>query len=88
MKVLIDPGIERLVREKIESGRYDSADAVVHEALLAFLKDDPKLSVRIRALRKEIDRGLNNIAHGKVAELDRSVIKRRGRSRLASTREK
>ncbi|HRQ89961.1 MAG TPA: type II toxin-antitoxin system ParD family antitoxin [Bacteroidia bacterium] len=33
MNVSLTPELERLVREKVESGLYDNADEVVHEAL-------------------------------------------------------
>jgi Arc/MetJ-type ribon-helix-helix transcriptional regulator len=84
MKVIIDRDIEKLVQYTVERGRYDSADQLVRDALLAFLKTDPKLHARIRSLQKEIDLGLHDIKHGKVAKFDPKAIKRSARRRLSS----
>ena len=61
MKSIIDPDIEKLVQETVESGRYDSPKELVRDALLAFLKTDARFHARIRRLQKEIDLGLRDI---------------------------
>ena len=81
---MIDPDIEKLVQETIDSGKYRSPKQLVRDALLAFLKTDPKLHARIRRLQKEIDVGLREIADGKVAKFDANAIKRSARRRVSS----
>jgi antitoxin ParD1/3/4 len=66
MNVSLTPELEKLVQEKVESGRYTSASEVVREALRLMEKRDQRLAEReqaLQAFQAEMDR--------RVAELDR-----------------
>ncbi|HET7346876.1 MAG TPA: type II toxin-antitoxin system ParD family antitoxin [Acidobacteriaceae bacterium] len=66
MNVSLTPELEKLVQEKVESGRYTSASEVVREALRLMEKRDQRLAEReqaLQAFQAELDR--------RVAELDR-----------------
>ena len=79
MNVPLNPQQEELIKQKIESGLYQSPDEVIDAALRLLDERDRKLE----ALRKDIAEGL---ASGSGRPFDESVerdIKRRGRERLA-----
>jgi antitoxin ParD1/3/4 len=59
MNVSLTPELEKLVQEKVESGRYTSASEVVREALRLMEKRDQRLAEREQALQvfqAEMDR--------------------------------
>ncbi len=79
MNVSISKHYEKLVKQKVESGEYASHAEVVHEALRLLEERDKKL----KALRQDIQDGLDS---GPGRPFDESVvedIKRRGRERLS-----
>ena len=60
MTIILPPELERLVLEKVNRGEYESADALVEEALQRLIEDDANRSEileRIEAAEGEIDRG-------------------------------
>lgn len=63
MHVILTPQLEAMVRQKVESGRYDDASAVVRDALrlLAERDDDRDSLHRLRAAiaigQDQLDRG-------------------------------
>ena len=59
MNVSLTPELEKLVQEKVESGRYTSASEVVREALRLMEKRDQRLAEReqaLQAFQAEMDR--------------------------------
>ena len=78
MSLTIPPEFSSVIRESIESGRVRSEDEVVAEALRLLQRHEQKLA----ALRADLQVGLDDIAAGRVMELDLEDIKRRGRERL------
>ena len=42
MKTALSPDVERLIMEKVKSGRYHSADEVVRKSLILLQKDEEK----------------------------------------------
>ncbi len=84
MKVIFDSQVEKLVNESVESGKYDSPEVLVRDAVLALLKKDATLQTRIERLQKEVRSGLRDIDRGKVGEFNKDVIKQLGRHRLSS----
>jgi antitoxin ParD1/3/4 len=63
MNVLIDGQSERLIRERVDSGRYPDAPAVVREALRLLDERD-----RLQELRAELQIGLEQIERGEVVD--------------------
>ena len=88
MRVMIDSDIEKLLRATVESGRYTSANEVVREALLSFLKLDSRNRSRLHGLRRELSKGLDDVREGRIAEFDRKAIKARAKQQLTAAREK
>jgi antitoxin ParD1/3/4 len=61
MNVVLSPESEELVREKVASGRYQDAGAVLEEALLVLDERD-----RIAAMRAALDVAEEAVARGEV----------------------
>jgi antitoxin ParD1/3/4 len=85
MNVSLTPQLEALVQRKVESGLYGSASEVMREALRLLEERDRLRSMRLEALRAEIQQGLDS---GEPTPLDMDAIKARGRKRLAAERKK
>ena len=85
MNVSLTPQLEAWVQRKVESGLYGSASEVMREALRLLEERDRFRSMRLEALRTEIQQGL---ASGAPTPLDMGAIKARGRKRLAAERKK
>jgi len=72
-----------LVKGAVEGGDYASSSEVVREALRDWkLKRELRLQ-KIVELKAEIDRGLADLAKGRIAEFDAERIIRRGRKLLS-----
>jgi antitoxin ParD1/3/4 len=73
MDVHLSEDLEKLVQEQLESGRYDSADEVIGEALHALEQRDQELEARATAFKVEIERRLGN---GPATPMDFGAVKR------------
>ena len=80
MNVSLTPQLEELVRNKVETGLYNSASEVVREALRLLEERDRLKELRLDELRKEIQKGLDS---GPATPLDFEELKGRARKRLA-----
>ncbi len=73
-----------LVKGAIKDGGYASTSEVIREALRDWkLKRDLQLQ-QLAALRLDIDRGLADVAEGRLVTYDRERIVGRGRKQFAS----
>lgn len=79
MDVHLPAELERLVQDKVASGRYRSADDVISTALRAFEEQDLALDARAQAFKAEIERRL---ASGPATPMDFSEVKRRIRAEV------
>jgi antitoxin ParD1/3/4 len=79
MNVHLPAELERLVQDKVASGRYRSADDVISTALRALEEQDLALDTRAQAFRAEIERRL---ASGPATPMDFSEVKRRIRAEV------
>ena len=84
MNVNLTPELERAVREKVDSGLYNSASEVVREALRLMKERDALQQIRLEELRKEIRAGIAQADRGELSDLDIEQIKAEGRERLAT----
>ena len=60
MNVSLTRELEKLVNDKVKSGRYLSASEVVRDALRLLEERDRLQELRLEELRKEIRKGLNS----------------------------
>ena len=65
MNVSLTPELERMVQEKVESGRYTSASEVVREALRLMETRDQRMAEREEALKE-----FQAMLDGRIAEAD------------------
>ena len=91
MNVSLTPTLEELVQRKVATGLYNSASEVIREALRLLEERDEMRKMRLAALRKEINVGLDQLERGEVSEYDdkslntlAADIKTKGRKRLAA----
>ncbi len=73
---------ERLVHERVASGRYVSFNAVVRDGLRLIEEREQRRNAKLEALRKDIADGLES---GAPEPLNIDSIKAEGRRRLAAT---
>jgi antitoxin ParD1/3/4 len=65
MNVSLTPELERYVEEKVRSGRYRSSSEVLRESLRIMQQVDEEREARLMALRREIDRGFEELDRGR-----------------------
>lgn len=73
MNVNLTPELENLVNEKVSSGLYNSASEVVRDALRLLREQDELRRIRQDELRKEIRRGIDASAQGRVKDGEEAV---------------
>lgn len=80
MNISLTPHLEDWVKDKVESGFYNSASEVMREALRLLAERDQLRDLRLEELRREIQKGIDS---GPATPLKMEDIKARGRERLA-----
>ena len=90
MNVSLTPQLEKLVREKLASGLYNSASEVIREALRLLEEKDRLRQLRFEELKKLVAEGVEALDRGEYLELDEQGMKnyladvnKRGHERLA-----
>jgi len=81
MNISLTPQLEKLVQERVKSGRYTSASEVIREALRLLESHDRGL-VQLHA---DVDAGLRQLDEGRASPFDSQAverIKQSGRARL------
>lgn len=72
--------LENRVREHVASGLYGSASEVIREALRLFESYQTVQTASLDALKTEIAKGLADVQAGRVAVVNMSAIKAKGRA--------
>jgi antitoxin ParD1/3/4 len=80
MNVFLPSEMEARVREHVASGLYGSASEVIREALRLFEAYQSVKTLSLAALKADIDRGMNDVAAGRVSKMDMESIKVQGRA--------
>lgn len=81
MDISLPTDLESWVKTKVESGLYNSASEVMREALRLLEERDQLNSLRLEALRRDIQEEMDS---GEPSPLDMDAIKARSRARLAA----
>ena len=84
MNVSLTPELEKLVERKVKTGRCQTASEVIREALRVLEERDQVAALRLRELRKEIQKGLK----GQFTSFDPEETKRDVRRRMAAAKSK
>lgn len=82
LNVNLTPELEGLIRQKVSSGRYNSASEVVREALRLMEAEDQLRAAKLQHLRHDIQEGLQS---GTARSWSVSDMKREGRKRLKAS---
>jgi antitoxin ParD1/3/4 len=83
MTITLPLAMAAIIKGAVEEGDVASSSEVIREALRDWkLKRELRIH-RIAELKAEIDRGLADLAEGRIAEFDTERIIRRGRKILA-----
>ena len=64
MNISLTPELERLVDDRVKSGRYASASEVIREGLRLLEEQEALKQQRLTEVRKKIDRGLEQLDQG------------------------
>ncbi len=87
MNVSLTPELERLVTEKVASGRYQSASEVFREALRLLEEQDRLREMRLEEVRRQIAIGLEQARRGDLVDgeqvFERLQERARGRRKEA-----
>jgi antitoxin ParD1/3/4 len=84
LTITLPSDIAALVKSAVEAGDYASSSEVVSEALRDWLSRRAQQMPDLAALKADIDKGLADVADGRVEEFDAARIVERGRKRLAA----
>jgi antitoxin ParD1/3/4 len=66
MNVSLTPELEQVIDLKVKSGKYSSASEVVREGLRLLQQRDDIHEAKLRALRDEIQKGVDDLEAGRV----------------------
>jgi antitoxin ParD1/3/4 len=65
MNVSLTPQLEDMINSKVESGQYNSASEVVREGLRLLQERDLTREEKLRWLRGEIEKGIDDLEAGR-----------------------
>lgn len=82
MTITLPSNMAAVVKGAVEGGDYASSSEVVREALRDWKMKRALQLQELAALKADIDRGLNDLAEGRVREFDSTRIIERGRKLL------
>ena len=84
MNISITPELEKLIDKKVKSGMYNSASEVIREGLRLLKEQDELKELRLKELKKEIQKGYDSASNSNVAEWDLNQFKNKVRSRASN----
>ncbi len=84
MTITLPSDMAAVVKGAVEGGDYASSSEVVREALRDWKMKRALQFQELAALKADIDRGLADLAEGRVQDFDKARIVERGRKLLAS----
>lgn len=76
MNINLTPQLEAMIRQKVDSGLYNSASEVVRDALRLMDEKDRLRNAKLDQLRQALQEGLTS---GPATDWDPEDIKRKGR---------
>ena len=83
MNIVLKPELEQFIADKVRAGQYANVDEIVNEAL-GVLKEQEEFSPQHEAyLRREINRGLDQLNAGQRADFSAAKIIAEERNRMA-----
>lgn len=83
MTITLPADMATIVKRAVEGGDYASSSEVVREALRDWKMKRALQMNELASLKSDIDRGLTDVAEGRVQDFDATRIIERGRKLLA-----
>ena len=80
MNVSLTPHLESYIKQKVAGGMYNSVSEVIREALRLLEERDALQSMKLEALRHDINQGLTSLDNGEGKPLDIDTVKAKARS--------
>tara|TARA_R110001592_G_scaffold362628_1_gene677406 strand:- start:8127 stop:8393 length:267 start_codon:yes stop_codon:yes gene_type:complete len=80
MNVSLTPELEQLVKQKVAAGMYNSASEVMREALRLLEERDELRKLKLKALRQDIQQGIDDLDQTGGEVLDMEIIKAKARA--------
>ena len=84
MNVSLTPELEKLVENKVKSGRYQSASEVIREGLRLLDEQDQVRETRLQEVRRKIRTGLDQLDRGE--GIDGDAVLKALKQKSAATR--
>jgi len=78
MNISLTPTLEKLIQQRVKSGRYQTASEVVREALRVLEERDESLNARKAELLAKIKKGIDDVNAGRVHPFDMAEIRKKG----------
>jgi len=82
MNISLTPQLEGYVKQKVATGLYNSSSEVIREGLRLLEERDMMKNMKLEALRKELNVGIDSLNEGKGLAFDKESIKAKGREAL------
>jgi len=80
MNVSLTPKLEDFVKQKVDQGLYNSVSEVMREALRLLVERDAEKEMKLVALRRDLQEGIDSLDRGEGKPLDMDEIKAKARS--------
>ncbi|MEQ3692059.1 MAG: type II toxin-antitoxin system ParD family antitoxin [Thalassolituus sp.] len=80
MNVSLTPQLEDYVKQKVAAGMYNSVSEVMREALRLLEERDAIKEMKLAALRRDLQEGIDELDQGKGTPLDMDDIKAKARA--------
>ena len=74
MNITLTPELERLVREKVETGYYNSVTELIRDALLLLDEREKLERIKTESLKKEIAIGSEQLKNGNYSEYNEELL--------------
>lgn len=80
MNVSLTPQLEDYVKQKVAAGMYNSVSEVMREALRLLEERDAIKEMKLAALRRDLQEGIDELDQGQGTPLDMDDIKAKARA--------
>jgi antitoxin ParD1/3/4 len=80
MNVSLTPQLESYVKQKVAAGMYNSVSEVMREALRLLEERDTLKGIKLAALRRDLQEGIDELDRGEGTPLDMAEIKSKARA--------
>ncbi|MBL4868699.1 MAG: type II toxin-antitoxin system ParD family antitoxin [Pseudomonadales bacterium] len=80
MNISLTPQLERYVKQKVDTGMYNSVSEVMREALRLLEERDALKEIKMEALRRDIKAGIDELDRGEGTPLSMDNIKAKARA--------